>query len=67
MGQGWPAEYVVFFAAMFAKKNHNFGVPVLTLSHILDISDIGGQWYTDMWYQSYWWIVILLNFTCDLT
>ena len=34
-------------------EHHNFGVPVLTLSHILDITDIGGQWYTNMWYQSY--------------
>ena len=52
MGQGWLDEYVVVFVD-FTKKHHNFGVPVFTLSHILDITDIGGQWYTDMWYQSY--------------
>ena len=43
-------------------KHHNFGVPVLTLSHILDITDIVGQWYTDMWYQSYQSIVIRIKF-----
>ena len=29
-------------------KHHNFGVPVLTLSHILDITDISGQLCTDI-------------------
>ena len=42
---GWVCSCVCGHAFI---KHHNFGVPVLTLSHILDITDICGQWYTDM-------------------
>ena len=48
MRQGWLDEYVVFFFGHVYIKHHNFGVPVLTLSHILYITNIGGQRYTDM-------------------
>ena len=35
-------------------KYHNFGVPVLTLSHILDITDV-------LWTVIYWYVICDIN------